>query len=183
MESDAEIRADVRECVAACQHHHQKRVCTKTVWSVPCVPQNTRMQRGVLVHGAQPHTVQEIKGDTKRGKRVMTYSEMCESRTNKRRTLTERVFEQQTACHDYPFGDPRHPHVRLFIFSLNFRHPTDRDRRRSSEPESLPSSYCSLLLDTQGDDSMMHAVTACLPVKNACQRATIQACFRRAAGA
>jgi len=44
MERDAEIRADVRECVAACQHH-QKRVCTKTAWSVPCVcpkPQECR---------------------------------------------------------------------------------------------------------------------------------------------
>jgi hypothetical protein len=67
MENDAEIRADVRECVAACQHH-QKRVCTKTAWSVPaCVPQNIRMERSV-VHGAQPNTVQEIKRDTKKRK-------------------------------------------------------------------------------------------------------------------
>ena len=123
MENDAEIRADVRECVAACQHH-QKRVCTKTVWSVPaCVPQNIRMERSV-VHGAQPNTVQEIQ---KRGKRVMTYSEMCESRMNKRRTLSERVIEQQTATtlsypYPYSFRDPRHAHVGGFFFSF-FRHP------------------------------------------------------------
>lgn len=44
----------------ACQHH-QKRACTKTVWPVPCGHQATKNVGGSIVHGAQPHTVQEIK--------------------------------------------------------------------------------------------------------------------------
>jgi len=57
-------------------------------------PNHKNVERSI-VHGAQPH-IQEIKkGYTKRGKRVMTYSEMCESRTNKRRTLTERVLNKK----------------------------------------------------------------------------------------
>lgn len=145
MENDAEIRADVRECVAACQHH-QKRVCTKTVWSVPaCVPQNIRMERSV-VHGAQPNTVQEIQ---KRGKRVMTYSEMCESRMNKRRTLSERVIEQQTATtlsypYPYSFRDPRHAHVGGFFFF--FFSSSCHAIARSRSPFESPTSFAPAIL-------------------------------------
>lgn len=92
------------------------------------------------MHDAQRHTVWEIKGDTKRGKRVMTYSEMCESQTNKRRTLTERVFEQQTATTILE-GTPDTPTLVSYFFLSNFfRHPSDRDRR-SSHPQLFPSSY------------------------------------------
>ena len=139
------------------------------------------------MHDAQRHTVWEIKGDTKRGKRVMTYSEMCESRTNKRRTLTERVFEQQTATTTTILeGTPDTPTLVSYFFSPQISFVIRaiaivvRVTHNSFHPHTTVVDYYCY---TQGDDSMMHAVTACSLVKNACQCATIQACFRRAAGA
>ena len=92
------------------------RVCTKTAWSVPCgVPQTTmkNVERSI-VHGAQPHTVQEIKKGQQ--KRKTCYDIFRNVWTNRRRTLTERVLNNNklaatTTTVTVFFRDPRHAHV------------------------------------------------------------------------
>ena len=62
--------ADVREC-GGCVPTSSKNGVHKIACALR--PKHRNVERSV-VDGTQPHTVQEIRRDTKRGKRVMTYS-------------------------------------------------------------------------------------------------------------
>jgi hypothetical protein len=84
MESDAGIRADVSVPTSSKTGVH-KNSMARAVWA----PSHKECRGEYCAWRAAPYCSGDKKkrGDTKRGKRVMTYSEKCESRTKQEKNF------------------------------------------------------------------------------------------------